>query len=79
MADPKPKRRILLITRNFPPLTGGMERLMRNTARGMAEYANLTVVGPVGCGKYCPQGATVYEAPPRLVPFLLFGFYDRFG
>lgn len=63
--------RILLITRNFPPLTGGMERLMLNVTRGISAWANLAVVGPKGCSAYCPEGVKVYEAPAGLAGFLV--------
>ena len=65
--------RFLLVTRNFPPLTGGMERLMQNAAQGISSYAELTIVGPRGCGAHAPSGVTVIEVPPSLVPFLIMG------
>ena len=65
------KIRVLLITRNFPPLTGGMERLMQNMSHGLAEYTELTIVGPRGCAKFTPKGAQVHEAGSSLVPFLI--------
>jgi phosphatidylinositol alpha-1,6-mannosyltransferase len=64
------KLKILLITRNFPPLTGGMERLMQNAAQGMAEYAEVTIIGPRGCRQYIAPGVKVYETSPKLGPFL---------
>jgi len=70
MAEPLNKLRILLVTRNFPPLTGGMERLMLNVARGLAEWSELTIVGPQGCREHCPRGVKVYETPVNLAPFL---------
>ena len=71
MDEQKKKLHVLLITRNFPPLTGGMERLMLNAAAGMAEWADLTIIGPKGCSKHCPQGTKVYETPSTLGSFLL--------
>lgn len=75
MGCPSDKPRILLITRNFPPLTGGMERLMQQTALGISEYAELTIVGPHGCSAYCPDDARVFETSSRLAPFLLFSLW----
>jgi phosphatidylinositol alpha-1,6-mannosyltransferase len=72
MPDADRDLNILLVTRNFPPLTGGMERLMQNFAEGISEYANLTIIGPRGCAAYCPKGTEVYEAPASLAPFVLF-------
>jgi phosphatidyl-myo-inositol dimannoside synthase len=73
MTKVETRLKILLVTRNFPPLTGGMERLMQNAALGISAYADLTIIGPRGCGDYAPEGATVMEVPASLVPFLLLG------
>lgn len=62
---------ILLITRNLPPLVGGMERLLLNAATGIANYADLTVIGPRGCREHLPRGVTVHEVPAGLGPFLV--------
>ncbi len=40
--------RILLITRNLPPLVGGMERLNWHMADELAKQAEVRVVGPSG-------------------------------
>lgn len=72
MPTDKNKQRVLLITRNLPPLVGGMERLMQNLAAGVAEYAELTVIGPSGCAKHLPGNVQVRETSEKLVPFLLF-------
>lgn len=63
--------RILLITRNLPPLVGGMERMMHQLALGIDEYADLTVIGPRGCKAFLPDGMKVHECSARLGPFLL--------
>lgn len=68
--DSQPSR-ILLITRNYPPLTGGMERLMQKASEGLAQGARLTIIGPSGCTAFAPAGATVYEVRPQVAPFLL--------
>lgn len=69
MASDKPK--VLLVSRNLPPLVGGMERLLHEAALGIAEYADLAVIGPRGCRAVLPAGVDVREAPPGLLPFLL--------
>ncbi|WP_291823415.1 hypothetical protein [Marinobacter sp.] len=38
--------RILIITRNLPPLVGGMERLNWHMADELSQYAKVRVVGP---------------------------------
>ena len=75
MSSSEKKIRILLITRNFPPLTGGMERLMLNMSIGLTEYADLTIVGPTGCSKYAPKNVQVHEASSSLAPFLMFSLW----
>lgn len=62
---------VLLITRNLPPLVGGMERLLLNASTGIADYTALTVIGPRGCREHLPGGVNVHEVPSRLGPFLL--------
>ncbi|MCB1706404.1 MAG: glycosyltransferase family 4 protein [Halioglobus sp.] len=66
------RKKILLITRNLPPLLGGMERMMYEFAVGLAEYSELTVIGPRGCRQTLPDNITVLEASPGLAPFLVF-------
>lgn len=76
LPDTRPK--ILLVTRNFPPLQGGMERLMQHMAQGLSRRAELTIIGPLGCSQHAPQGAIVYETSPRLLPFVLLSLYLGF-
>lgn len=68
MEEKTPK--ILLITRNLPPLIGGMERLLLETAKGLSEYAELTVIGPKGCSKFLPNNTRTLETPAGLAGFL---------
>ncbi len=66
------RRRLLLITRNFPPLWGGMERLNWHIADELAREYAVTVVGPAGAAAHAPAGVSVIEAPLRpLWRFLL--------
>jgi len=46
---PPSRPRILLITRNLPPLVGGMERLNWHLAEELAKQAQVHIVGPQGC------------------------------
>lgn len=70
MRDPRP--RVLLVTRNLPPLVGGMERLNWHMAEGLATVADVRVIGPSGSAAVAPAGITVSEAPLRpLWRFLL--------
>lgn len=68
--------RILLITRNLPPLVGGMERLNWHMAQELSKQANLKVVGPKGAGALIPPSITLAEAPLQPLPlFLVVSFF----
>lgn len=56
------RRRILLVTRNMPPLLGGMERLNWHMARQLSEVADVRVIGPMD------SVGTVPEVPVLGVP-----------
>ncbi|WP_108470810.1 glycosyltransferase family 4 protein [Rhodanobacter thiooxydans] len=56
---------ILLVTRNLPPLRGGMERLNRHIAIELASGFRVLVVGPNGCRAHLPATVDVHEAPVR--------------
>lgn len=64
--------RILLVSRNLPPLWGGMERLNWHMVDELAKYASVRVVGPSGSGAQAPANVEVDEAPLKpLATFLL--------
>lgn len=64
--------RILLITRNLPPLVGGMERLNWHMADELAKFAEVQVVGPVGSAALVPKNVRLLEAPLKpLVRYLV--------
>lgn len=65
---------MLIVTRNYPPLTGGMERLMQHSVETLASRFDLTLIGPSGCRKFAPSNVTVIECPPAPFPFLLMAF-----
>jgi len=67
---PNPPTRLLLITRNFPPLWGGMERLNWHLAAELAKTCEVRVIGPAGAAAYAPAGMAVREAP--LLPLRAF-------
>lgn len=50
--------KILLVTRNFPPLVGGMERLLYESFQALAAEFDLALVGPPGCAAYAAQPHT---------------------
>jgi phosphatidylinositol alpha-1,6-mannosyltransferase len=53
--------RVLLITRNLPPLRGGMERLNRHMVLELAKEFDVSVVGPYGCRSCLPSEMIVSE------------------
>jgi phosphatidylinositol alpha-1,6-mannosyltransferase len=56
---------MLVITRNLPPLCGGMERLNLHLVRELTQAFEVSVCGPEGCAKMLPDVATVAETPLR--------------
>ncbi|WHZ19263.1 MAG: hypothetical protein OJF55_001412 [Rhodanobacteraceae bacterium] len=71
MTEPR-RPRILLITRNLPPLVGGMERLNWHMAEELAKVAEVRIIGPQGSAALAPAGVSVREAPLKpLWKFLL--------
>ncbi|MGK2942063.1 MAG: glycosyltransferase family 4 protein [Immundisolibacter sp.] len=48
--------KIVLVSRNYPPLVGGMERLMLETSRELAHHGEVGLVGPAGCTTHTPPG-----------------------
>ncbi|RRQ22530.1 glycosyltransferase family 4 protein [Thiohalobacter thiocyanaticus] len=65
MATQKAKPRLLLLTRNLPPLIGGMERLIWHIADELKISFDLHVVGPTGAAELAPAGVGVTEIPFR--------------
>ncbi|WP_313253881.1 glycosyltransferase family 4 protein [Stenotrophomonas acidaminiphila] len=71
MATPQ-RLRMLHITRNLPPLIGGMERLNWHMAEELCREAEVCVIGPKGSAEQCPSRANLVEVPLRpLWRFLL--------
>lgn len=55
------RQRILLVTRNLPPLVGGMERLNWHMADELSKTAEVRVIGPPGSAAMAPADVTVRE------------------
>jgi phosphatidylinositol alpha-1,6-mannosyltransferase len=62
--------RALLVTRNFPPLVGGMERLNHRLLAALAAAGPVALVGPVGCRAHAASAERVVEV--RLRPLWRF-------
>lgn len=65
------RKRIVVITRNLPPLVGGMERLIWHCIEALRNNADIHVIGPVGCGHWLPKEITTSEIPIRPLPLFL--------
>lgn len=64
--------RVLIVTRNLPPLVGGMERLNWHLAHELARNAEVRIVGPSGAASAAPDGILVKEVSLTPLPnFLL--------
>jgi phosphatidylinositol alpha-1,6-mannosyltransferase len=51
----------MLVTRNFPPMVGGMEKLNVHLAAALAALGNLSIVAPTGSGGFSPPDTEVAE------------------
>ncbi|MEO7433201.1 MAG: glycosyltransferase family 4 protein [Dokdonella sp.] len=65
MTEPA-RHRILLVTRNLPPLVGGMERLNWHMAAELAKYADVRAIGPAGSALLAPESVAIEDV--RLSP-----------
>ena len=63
--------RVLIVTRNMPPLVGGMERLNWHMAEELAVRASVRLIGPVGSAALAPAGVQVQEVPAQRLPLFL--------
>jgi phosphatidylinositol alpha-1,6-mannosyltransferase len=62
--------RVLFLTRNLPPLRGGMERLNKHMVIELADTYSVKIIGPVGSLSQLPATVSVKELPIR--PLWLF-------
>ncbi len=74
--------RITLVSRNFPPLSGGMERLVHQLYRGLTENHEVSLLGPSGCEEFVASGnevnsTAVSPTPIFLLLTLVKGIYAR--
>lgn len=56
--------RVLIITRNFPPEHGGIQRLMLHTALELSQEFEITLIGPRGAAAALPQ-IRIEEISPK--------------
>lgn len=73
------KKRLLIITRNFPPLVGGMERLNYHIYLELTKEFDVAIAGPKGCEKYLsPQTKFTLFPHKPLGLFLLKSFTSAY-
>ncbi len=63
----------LLVTRNFPPLLGGMEKLNQHLLAELAGAWRVALAGPAGCAANAPDAGAVAETALKPLPLFLFG------
>lgn len=59
------RKRVLIVTRNLPPLVGGMERLNWHIADELSQHAEVRVIGPEGASALRPLHVQLHEVPLR--------------
>ncbi|MEH6671183.1 glycosyltransferase family 4 protein [Halopseudomonas sp.] len=64
-------RKILIITRNLPPLVGGMERLNWHMADELSKHAEVHVISPKGSARMKPESVMLTEVPLHPLPLFL--------
>lgn len=70
MSDTRPT--LILVSRNLPPLRGGMERLNLHLALGLSAHFRVTVIGPRGSRASLPESIEVHECGRgMLISFLI--------
>jgi phosphatidylinositol alpha-1,6-mannosyltransferase len=63
--------RITLVSRNFPPLSGGMERLVHQLYGGLCKNHEVSLLGPSGCENFVASGSDVKSTSISPTPIFL--------
>lgn len=61
----------LLVTRNFPPLLGGMEKVNQHLLEALQTAWRTALCGPAGCAQYVPPRTEVRQIRVKPLPFFL--------
>lgn len=67
------RERVLMVTRNFPPMVGGMERLLYHVADEFAQTCDVALVAPVGARSRAERAIRFAGCRLRPLPRFLFG------
>lgn len=57
--------RILVLSRNFPPVIGGMERLNQHLVEELSRHHSVHLVAPEGADRYVPHAVVTYRVSLR--------------
>ena len=72
-------KRILVVTRNLPPLIGGMERLNWHIADELSKDHDVSIISHTEAKTTAPQDTTFYGVPLNPLPiFLILAFFQTF-
>ena len=63
--------RVTLVSRNFPPLSGGMERLVHKLYGGLVKNHAVSLLGPKGCEDFVAAGSDVKSTAVSPTPIFL--------
>ena len=73
------KSSILIVTRNLPPLIGGMERLNWHIAYELSREHNVTIISHTEAKHQAPQNVNFYGVQLNPLPlFLILAFIKTF-
>lgn len=61
----------LLVTRNFPPLLGGMEKVNQHLLEALQSVWRVALCGPAGCSEFAPPLAEVRQSRIKPLPLFL--------
>jgi phosphatidylinositol alpha-1,6-mannosyltransferase len=70
------KNKILVVTRNFPPLMGGMERLNHQVLLGLGESYKVALCGPHGSERYAEGHSCRTFAPSPAWKYVVSSLYS---
>lgn len=65
------RKTILLVTRNFPPLVGGMERLLSHVYQELMQSFDVHLVGPEGASDFTDSSSIVSQCSLYPTPWFL--------
>lgn len=76
MPSNQEKRLALLVTRNFPPLLGGMEKVNQQMLIALQQGWRIALCGPAGCAEFAPEMTEVRQSRVKPLPaFLIAAFW----